>query len=283
MSVPIVVFHASCPDGFGAAWWLGRQLGEHEKVEGRYGEQPPDCAGRDVYVVDFCYPTEDLDRIAGQARSLLILDHHQTSFGWVAASSVREVTMLHAIDFARRGAVAVLDVEHSGIGLVADYVNGRWGSLPRRFMFNIEDRDLWQFKLWDTPAVFAAVTSRPYTVEAWDEMLVMPHEALLAEGSAIERYRQQLIAATVATARYETLFGFRVAVAAAPYAIGSDVAGVLAAADPHGFAGYYVDLPGKRRWGLRSAPDTGMDVAVLAESLGGGGHRHAAGFEVASP
>lgn len=283
----MIIHHYGCPDGWGSAWWLGKHLsGEVLVHDGRYGEPAPDCSGMDVYIVDFAYPAEMLDSIIAECSTLTVLDHHQTSLAWLEESKVtlfRKVN--HLCDLLELGgdkAMAVLDTERSGVGLVAAFVERWQGVGMPPFLENIEDRDLWRFKLPDTREVFAAVTSRPYTVEAWDEMLAMPHEALVAEGTAIERYRQQLIATTVATARYETLFGFRVAVVAAPYAIGSDVAGVLAAADPRGFGAYYVDLPGKRRWGLRSAPGTGMDVAVLAESLGGGGHRHAAGFEVAT-
>lgn len=281
---PIIIFHAGCPDGWGAAWWLARALGGNPVMhEGRYGEPPPaDVADRDVFIVDFCYPSALLDEIVGVCRSLLVLDHHQTSVGCVDGSSfVRPVTMLYAIDLGRRHPVAVLDMEHSGVGLVADYVAGRFGLEPPLWFENIEDRDLWRFALPDTAEVFAAVTSRPYTKEAWDEMERMLRIDLVAEGRAINRYREKLIESTVETAFETVLFDRRVWCAAAPYAIGSDVAGILAERDPEGFAAYFVEYGDRRRFGLRSGPD-GMDVAVLAETVGGGGHRHASGFEVLS-
>jgi hypothetical protein len=278
---PLVIFHGRCPDGWGAAWWLGRALGDHDKHEGMYGDPPPlELADRDVYLVDFCYPAADLDAIAGQCRSLLILDHHQTSVGYVRDSVVSEVTMLRAIDFRAAAVRAVLNMEHSGVGLVGDYVNGRFGFEAPLWFENIEDRDLWRFVLPETAEVFAAVTSRPYTVEAWDEMERMLRIDLVGEGRAIDRYRRQLIDATVATAFRTTVLGHEVWCAASPYAIGSDVAGELALRDPGLFAAYYVDYGDRRRYGLRSTRD-GVDVAALAETVGGGGHQHAAGFEVA--
>ncbi|HRE01609.1 MAG TPA: hypothetical protein PLV68_09935, partial [Ilumatobacteraceae bacterium] len=120
------------------------------------------------------------------------------------------------------------------------------------------DRDLWRFDLTGTADVFAAVTSRPYTVEAWDEMMWLPIDRLLVEGRAINRWRDQLIEGCVANAYEHTLFGHRVWVAAAPYAIGSDVAGILAKRNPTLFGAYYVDDGHGRKWGLRSGAD-GLD------------------------
>ena len=58
----------------------------------------------------------------------------------------------------------------------------------------------------------------------------------------------------------------------------SDVLNVLAQGHPFAVAFAYKD----RMWkcSLRSAAD-GQDVAKIAEQFGGGGHKHAAGFEAA--
>jgi oligoribonuclease NrnB/cAMP/cGMP phosphodiesterase (DHH superfamily) len=57
----------------------------------------------------------------------------------------------------------------------------------------------------------------------------------------------------------------------------SDIAGELAKGRPFG-ACYFDRFDGKRQWSLRSAPD-GVDVSEVAKQFGGGGHRHAAGWE----
>lgn len=69
--------------------------------------------------------------------------------------------------------------------------------------------------------------------------------------------------------------GHNVPVAAAPYALASDVAGTMAEGEP--FAATYVDGPKGRAFSLRSRGD-GLDVSRIAQAYGGGGHRGAAGF-----
>jgi oligoribonuclease NrnB/cAMP/cGMP phosphodiesterase (DHH superfamily) len=150
----------------------------------------------------------------------------------------------------------------------------------------VEDRDLWRFQYGDdTRDYYAALTSRPYTFEAWDEIHAMRLDAILTEGAAINRYRDQLIAQAVETAAWQEVCGVLMPVANCPYSYASDVAGELAKRnDQSGVAAYFYDhlAAGTRNWGLRSTPD-GIDVATLAEKWGGGGHRHAAGFKTPIP
>lgn len=285
---PLIIHHGNCPDGFGAAWWLGRHIGPHDKHAATYESDPPEVTGRHVWIVDFCYPTDVLTAMARDARTITILDHHQTSVGWIDAlprSWDKPPTIDGFCDLMELGAgpfVACIDQTRSGVGLVSQYVR-RWrGARAPAWLERIEDRDLWRFRLVSTPAVFAAVTSRPYTVEAWDAMFELGLDKLRAEGEAIERYRQQLIDSTVASAFEVNLLGRRVWCAASPYAIGSDVGAVLAERDPAGFAAYFVPGTDTVRFGLRSGPD-GIDVAALASTVGGGGHKHAAGFGLPRP
>jgi len=55
-------------------------------------------------------------------------------------------------------------------------------------------------------------------------------------------------------------------------------AGTMARAAP--FAACYYDRPDARVFSLRSRGEDGLDVAEIAASYGGGGHRNAAGFQM---
>jgi len=273
----LIIFHGNCPDGFGSAWLLQQSYSNAELHAGRYGEDLPDIDGKDVYLVDFCYPTAQLEEIYKRSSSCTILDHHQTAEGYLAASSFSVYDSVRDFGEQYQGEnhVAILDQNHSGVGIVMQYTDRQ---VP--FLYNIEDRDLWKFLLPETPAVFAAVTSRPYTIDAWNYLESMHIDDLVIEGQAILRYRDQMIEACVKNARLELLpTGHRVWVTGCPYAIGSDVAGELAKRLPDLFGAYYVDEPEVIRFGLRST-EGGLDVAKIAEQLGGGGHKHASGFEV---
>ena len=46
---------------------------------GVYGELPPDCSNKDVFLVDFSYNLDVLEQISNVARSVIILDHHKTA------------------------------------------------------------------------------------------------------------------------------------------------------------------------------------------------------------
>jgi oligoribonuclease NrnB/cAMP/cGMP phosphodiesterase (DHH superfamily) len=88
----IIVYHQvkpgiDCPDAICACWIASRYFG-YENVE-LIGEVylnnsdyenyqlPFDPTGRDVFILDFCYPENVLKRIAGAANQLIILDHHK--------------------------------------------------------------------------------------------------------------------------------------------------------------------------------------------------------------
>lgn len=279
MSDVVIIHHANCPDGFGSAWLLQQSWEDSPTIiAASYGDPVPDVVdGSQVFLVDYCYPATELINIAGRCDTLTILDHHQTALDYVRDAGIPTYHSIGEFNLHHEGepAFAVLDMEHSGVGLVMQFTDKH---VP--FLYRIEDRDLWRFALADTPEVFAAVTSRPYEIEAWDEIEAVHPADLALEGRAIQRYRQKLIDECVANARMALLpTGHRVWVAAAPYAIGSDVAGELAKRTPTLFGAYYVEHPTTIRFGLRSTPD-GADVAEIAEVLGGGGHKHASGFEV---
>ena len=269
MSRPLCIYHANCPDGFTAAWIVHRYSAasgvEVELYPGVYGTEPPDVKGRNVIMVDFTYPNDMMHQIASQATSLVVLDHHQTAIA-------------NLVDVAT--SAVVLDMDRSGARLAWDYFYANFDSQVPDIVLHVEDRDLWRFNLPTTRAYFAALTSHPYTLEAWDAVAAQPLAEVVAEGEAIERYRQRLIEQHVALAGPSTHpTGIEMPVVNCPYAIASDVAGELAKWAPNKVAAYYFDdrAAGLRQWGLRSTED-GPDVAAIAEAFGGGGHKHAAGF-----
>ena len=81
---PLVIYHANCADGFGAAFAAWLKLGdEAEYVPMQYGEQANkfdlDVSHRDVYVLDFSFPKLTMDRLFATAKFVVWLDHHASS------------------------------------------------------------------------------------------------------------------------------------------------------------------------------------------------------------
>lgn len=267
----ICIYHGKCADGFAGAWVLRKYFGEAdvEFIPGRYQEPMPDCvAGRDVVLVDFSFPRTETENLVKRANSVTILDHHSTAVARLG-------------DMLEKGEIrGIFDQERSGCMIAWQYYFTE--QEPPALMWHIQDRDLWRFELPGTREIQAAVFSYPYDFEIWDELMGMAVDQLWEQGRHIERKYMKDVRELIEVGRKQmTIGGYTVPAINVPYTMGSDAANILAQEAPDLFAAYYCDnAKGHRYVGLRSAKDTGMDVSKIAALYGGGGHKHAAGFEV---
>jgi len=273
MTQPLVIYHANCLDGFGAAFaaWLhfsAREV-EADYFAAKHGSEPPECAGREIYIVDFSYKRAVLKQICAVAERVTILDHHISAQEDLAGLA-DEHDNLHV----------VFDMEKSGAVLSWEYFHQ---TPPPLLLQHVQDRDLWRFKLEGTDAINTALMSYPFTFAFWQEVNTSAErlQQLRGEGETINRFRRQLIEQYKKRAVLSTIAGHQVPVVNAPHAIISELLGELALEHP--FAVGYQDHGNKRSWSLRSRKDGGEDVAKIAEKFGGGGHRNAAGFGTQLP
>jgi uncharacterized protein len=260
---PLCIYHHACTDGFAAAWAVRQFYGAAVDFHpGIYGEPAPDVTGRNVILVDFSYKRDIMLGLIEQAAGVLIIDHHQT-----AESDLRGLP----------GNVrTVFDMNKSGAMLTWEHFFP--GQMPPLLFDHVQDRDLWRFKLPMTREIMAAAFSHPFDFAAWDEMIKTPLLQLERDGRAILRKHAADVAALVESASYWVVFGdLPIPVANVPWMFASDVGGELAKGNP--FAATYYDDEHGRRWSLRSEA-AGADVASIAEAMGGGGHKHAAGFRM---
>ncbi|WP_458068686.1 hypothetical protein [Rhodanobacter sp. BL-MT-08] len=263
----LCIFHGNCADGFGAAWVVHRFFGDGATFHaGHYGQPPPDCTGKVVFIVDFSYPRDVLIAMAKQAQCIVVLDHHKT-----AAEN------LHG-ELADNIAV-VFDMEHSGAALTWSYFYPEQHA--PRLLKHIEDRDLWRFALPHTREIQAALFSYPYDFAVWNTLMLESYdstERLQHDGIAIERKHHKDIGELLAvTRRTMTIGGIDVPTANLPYTMSSEACHIMATDAP--FAACYWDTPDGRVFSLRSRED-GADVSAIAKQYGGGGHQHASGFRV---
>lgn len=279
MSKPLVLFHASCADGFCAAWAAWRVFaGECECVPVNYGQEPPDVCGRKVYILDFSYKRPVMMQIFSQAHSVCVLDHHGTAQTDLTFPSCTEQEMKTG-----EGRIFIrFDLQKSGGRLAWEYffpdVSASW------LVDYTEDRDLWKWQLPHSREVSAALASLPHEFPTWNDL----HErfnpatdvtqSLAQQGTAILRYQQQQVDSQCKNAVEIEMDGHKVLSVNATMLI-SEIAGKLAEGRPFG-ATWFERSDGKRVWSLRSR-DGGVDVSEIAKKHGGGGHRNAAGFEVA--
>lgn len=85
---PLVIYHANCADGFGAAFAAWLKLGdEAEYVPMQYGEDAANFSerttpliGREIYILDFSFPRHVMDWLFAEASRVIWLDHHASVF-----------------------------------------------------------------------------------------------------------------------------------------------------------------------------------------------------------
>lgn len=259
---PICIYHRNCNDGFAAALAVHLAIPDAEIVAGHYGDEPPDVTGRDVFLVDFSYPRDTLIRMAENARSILVLDHH------VSAEKA-------LVDLPDNVSV-IFDQEHSGAVLAWRHFHT--ARLPPIFR-HIEDRDLWQFKLTGTQNITAALSSFPHDLGVWKHLLKKPIGDLDAIGQHLLRKHKKDVESLIRQGAHRiTVAGWNVPAINAPLFYASDAGHILGAGER--FAVTYCDFGGYRNFSLRSSSEGGLDVSEIAADFGGGGHKHAAGFRI---
>lgn len=264
----LVLYHANCTDGFGAAYAAWCDLGDSaDYVPWQYGmTTPPKVEGYSgVYVVDFSFSRDVLLDMAKHVDHLTIIDHHRTA-----------ERALAGIEGEAENIEAIFDQCHSGAVLTWDYFHP--GTTPPLLLLYVQDRDLWRKALPYNEEVILALTSRPQTFEEWNQLAATGEEGiatLAQEGTIIRRYVDQKTTYLAERPPRARLFGYDVPCVNCPGFLASDVGHLLGEGEP--FAATYTVSPTRVIVSLRSRPD-GINVAALAERAGGGGHFHAAGF-----
>ena len=165
-----LIFHAGCPDGFGAAWAVWRAW----RDEGRYiprghddGLDASKHEGELVVFVDIAPPNEALRGLAELAAKVVVLDHHVSARDRIAADLGVENMLAgrdHHIHF---------DLEHSGAVLAWNYFHPDEPA-PSLLRY-VEDQDLWNWKLPRSQEVNAAIA---FLTDPWGTRIEL-HEGLV--------------------------------------------------------------------------------------------------------
>lgn len=261
----LILYHGDCTDGFTAAWAARKKLGDDaECAPVHYGQPPPDCAGRDLHILDFSYPRAVMEELIRQCASITVLDHHKTAAAELAGLETAGTILF---DMARSG--AMMAWQH--------YCPSE---PPPPLVQYVQDRDLWKWELPKSREYSAAIASYPKDWQTWDTLAAAAPSALISDGEAILRYQAGVVENAVRKAAPALLGEHRVLCTNCTTLI-SEVAGRLAEGRPFGVT-YFVRSDGKWIYSLRSDA-SGLDVSLIAKSHGGGGHPRAAGFESNGP
>ena len=311
---PLVIYHANCADGFAAAFscWL-KLSDEAEYVACQYGDDAPDgCTmshsleGRDIYILDFSFPRDQMDFFFKHAKRVVWLDHHASVFkDWGIPLNVIGNNEYFSIeDTSHR---VLLDNNKSGAYLAWEYFHP--GTDVPLLIRHIDDYDRWQFKMEGTKAFQKALWSRPFDFKAWQIIFLTPgyeanaYKFAYTEGDAILRAHEQNVQSVVkggarpcsivpaiinSSDSYKAPWvwwhdeecgdtcGANGIAANCPPHLASDVGHELA--NQSGTFGllWSIDKDNICKCSLRSNGD--YDVSAIAKEFGGGGHKNAAGF-----
>jgi oligoribonuclease NrnB/cAMP/cGMP phosphodiesterase (DHH superfamily) len=262
---PLILYHAECDDGFGAAYsaWLSFGDGaEYQPVY--YGDEVAleRLTNRRVFILDFSFPPDVLSTWAQYAEKIVLLDHHKS-----AAAQWKGIEPVTNMDIQ-------FDMERSGAQMSWDYFHP--GTLRPALIDHIGDRDLWRFSMTDTKAFCAGLSLVPTSFESWQEVSSHPEELITKGRIVLGVLQRQIDSALRKELRPVTLCGFQ---GLATNAIGNTSEIGHAIATKSGTFGMTYFIKGNEViCSLRSiAP---FDVSAIATQFGGGGHAQASGFTV---
>jgi len=267
MNRTVILYHGSCPDGFGAAYAAWKKFGDTaEYIPLHRGDDLPEgLEGDALYFVDFTYEKETMDHFISIAKSVTVLDHHS------GMQEVVEAMPEH-----------VFDNDRSGASIAWAYFNPTQ-PLPK-LLSHIEDDDLFRFALPDTKAVLAYLTVHPFTFESWDEIAqkfedLVAGEIFLTTARAYAEYADLLATSAAHKAKLIEFEGHRVMFANAhPSGVMKSKVGNILAKEFPPFALVVSAHP--KGFGVSIRGDGSVNVAKLAEKYGGNGHHDSAGFLV---
>lgn len=264
-----VLYHRNCPDGFGGAYAAWRAMsGQHVVYTPlQYGEPPPalgaDCR---LYIIDFSFPRDVMEalHLRHGPENVRLLDHHAT------ARDELEGMPNCRIEMERSGAVLAWQEFHDG-------------PAPPLFAY-LQDRDLWRWELAGSREIAALVSAYPYDFDEWKELeqrVETDFARSVSAGAEILRANARQLERLLEIVRMTDVGGYMVPTVNSALLVSEVGEAMLAAYPDRPFAAIYHDDLGFRKWSVRGRGD--FDLATLARTLGGGGHRNAAAFKTLLP
>ena len=197
-SEALILYHAECDDGFGAAYAAWLSLGDGAEYQPvYYGDQIPldRLKGRQVFILDFSFSPDVLRDMAQHTAKIILLDHHKS-----AAAQWSDIEPIINVELH-------FDMDRSGAQLAWDYFHP--GSVRLTLIDHIGDRDLWRFALADTKAFSAGLSLIPTSFESWQIAATHPAELIDKGRTVLEVQQRQIDSALHKDLRPVTLCGYQ--------------------------------------------------------------------------
>lgn len=259
-----ILYHAQCPDGFGAAWSAWKKYGDSVTyIPVHPSDAPPELpAEAVVLMVDVAFSRSNLLNLRSKVKQVTVVDHHVTN-----QKDIGDLPDTH-FDMNQSGATLAWQFLHKG------------KQIPELLLY-VEDRDLWRFERQDSREFNAALSSYPRRFDLWEVLATMGTDKLKHDGGIILRAEARMIEEIIENMFWTKIDGHDVP-AVNTTTLRSQVGDRLCQMHPTApFSAYFFEKENAKKerircWGLRSPGR--MDVSVIAKKFGGGGHAEAAGF-----
>ena len=261
----VVLYHNDCFDGFSGAWVVWKKFGAKATYIGlEHQESPPKgLSDKDLYFIDFTYSKKTMLALKKKARTLVVLDHHESHKSATQVADDYRFSLLH-----------------SGCMLAWMYFHPKMK--PPRFLQSVEDQDLFVFRKPHTREIISYLGTRDKNFRTWDTFMNAGENSrkrwgIISIGTTLLNARQKMVERTLPYAMPVIFEGYRTLAINSPIYYSELANGIYSKLKkPFGISWYYRD--NKLHVSLRS--DGTVDVSKLALKYSGGGHRGAAGFTV---
>lgn len=263
----LILYHKNCPDGFGAAWAARKKFGnraDYVPIEHRTELKEEFLKNRkEIYMVDFCYSLDVLEKLIKINPNIIIIDHHITS---------KEVVKIAKDSF--------YFLNHSGAVLSWKYFYP--GKPVPRLLRHIEDVDLWKWKMPFSAEISVVLELyNNFDFKKWDKIALDFENAekrrkYVNEGKLILKYRDAILKRIAAGAEKVKFENKKAFVVNSPF-WQSDIGNYIVK-NKKTIGIIWSRKSGKINVSLRS--NGKVDVSKLALKYGGGGHKAASGFSL---
>lgn len=268
----IVIYHAQCSDGFGAAyacWKKFADTAEYIPMKTQV-EVDDSLKNKEIYVVDYSLKKDVQEKLQAQGCTVTVIDHHKSAEADVVA-------------FPQN----VFNQSHSGAVLTWKYFHPEM-PVPE-LLLQVEDHDLWKFETEENMPFNAALRQYPFEFTVWDNLIKKLEDEsfrneFVAQGKTIVTFEEKIISGLMDFKERVRFEGYEV------WAL--NVSRVYRSVLGHKLATLNVDT-GRPELGIVYYRNQGavhislrsngeVDVAAIAEKYGGGGHKNAASIRVES-
>lgn len=291
----VIITHGGCTDGNTARYVLHEYISKYAEVkanmanvhtiDGVHGQHYDSilCANANIIIADFCFKPNVMERLCSIAKHVLVLDHHISAANAMADIELPNLTK-------------VFEMKMSGTLLAWAYCNKtsdstllETASRAPTIVDYVSDGDLYNFNLDYSREINAVIHCSDQSIDGMCELArkvdVKGTDWMVEKGKTILENTSYHANRCVESASTGKIGGITVKIANCPNHLASETChrlltqGNLIGASYEIVTNKLQNNTPYARFSLRSLED-GPNVSEIAKKYGGGGHVHAAGFEL---